>query len=160
MSDMDIILHFDEKIDIPEGCKRCPALAELARHHDRHAHRTAKMADYVVSGGALDGLRELLIRGGNDPEETEEVIANNRDKLQAHSGEFVDRLYGHLDSAVEVANGMIAECPPEGTLKVRARRSGQQIVATFCMSRQLQRGAELTGDYAESVVVERTNVTD
>lgn len=160
MIEPDLVIRFDEKVTIPEGCKGCPALNELAAHHDRHARRTAHMADLVVSGRAEAGLEGILGAMGVSPDRIEEVMDRNKDEFRSMNNGTIDRMYGHLDSAVEIGEAMIGECPSEGKLTLRARRSGQQVLVTLCMSRYMMVAAETTNILDEPVVVRRTDIAD
>lgn len=158
MIEPDLVLHLTDKVTIPEACRDCPMLADLSRIHDRLTQRAAQLADLAVSGAA-EAEFGRLVEGSNASEAVNRIPAESyKDGLRQVTIAMVDSMYEDADRAVRMAEGAINDCVPEGTLTMRARRSGKQIVATFCMSASMERATESTGIINESVAVKRTDV--
>lgn len=158
MIEPDLVLHLTDKVTIPQACQDCPVLADLGRMHDTLTRRAAQLANFVVSG-EVDAEFDRFMERQAMPEDQAKISADSyKTGLRQVTTGVVDGMYEDADRTVHMAEDTIQGCIPEGTLTMRARRSGKQIVATFCMSARMERLTANADNMNESVAVRRTDI--
>ena len=156
MENMDMIVRFNEKVSIPEKCLRCPALLDLAKLHDSESKNASDMAEYIVGGKIEDNLLRRLTGEGVSEESIRDMLEQHRDSIRGLNIKLIDALDERLEGAASLGRKMVDMCPPEGILRMRAKRSGQQVLVTLCMSAFINEAATIDGIGTEPVGIQRT----
>lgn len=124
--------------------------------HDSIADSAGLFATAAMSGEISGGIRELLLSEGMSEEEADALLAHNAEMIHQETVNAVQSMDEQAAAGVTLANKFMEHC--DGKLKMRARKNGQQVVVTVCMS-ELMMSVEDAG-IRDIVDVERSIAQD
>ena len=159
MREQDLVIRFGDKVAIPEQCKDCPVLVDMAKGHDTRAEKATSIAESIIDGSLEGIIREYLRDEGLSEDAIARLLQVQYDQLRKRNVEYVDNLYQRLDMASMLGQTIVEACTTQGVWRLFAQRDDEQVLVTLCGSR-LMRDLTKADGRSEPIRVERQLADD
>lgn len=153
---MELELEYTEAVGVPDKCRKCPILKEIAGDYARYSEMANGVIEALMGGNTEEFAIARLVMMGYEPDDARDFIAENAESLRQSGKTVLERADGNRDNCVDVGQRAVAACG--GSLTMRARRDGNEVRVTVCMSPEIPSINAIA--VMEPATIERTKLGD